>query len=167
MKSDIKKILTGEEVQALELERIVEESIDQDRLLSSKLHEVENDDAATFGQKVSDKMADFGGSWGFILTFLFFIAIWIIANIFWINDKSVDPYPFILLNLVLSCLAAFQAPIIMMSQNRQEEKDRRRARSDFMINMKAELEIRSLHDKLDLFMKTQSDIMEKIINDKK
>ncbi len=82
----------------------------------------------TFGQKIADKVALFGGSWTFIISFFLFITIWIISNVFFLNQKTFDPYPFILLNLILSCIAAVQAPVIMMSQNRQEEKDRVRAK---------------------------------------
>jgi len=106
----------------------------------------------TFGQKVADKVADFGGSWTFIISFLAFISIWIGSNIYFLANKGFDPYPFILLNLILSCIAALQAPIIMMSQNRQEEKDRERAKRDFEINLQAENEIRLLHEKLDKLM---------------
>ena len=164
---DIKDLLDEEIVQAKALEQIVEDSIVQDALLSRKLHEVENDDDETFGQKISDKVAEFGGSWTFILGFGFFIVIWITANVLWLGSRPADPYPFILLNLMLSCLAALQAPIIMMSQNRQEEKDRRRARSDFMINLKAEMEIRKLHEKLDTFQKCHNEVLEKLIKDNK
>ncbi|MBC7427768.1 MAG: DUF1003 domain-containing protein [Bacteriovorax sp.] len=167
MSNDIRDLLNEEEVQAKELECIVAKSIEEDHMLSSKLHEVEREDDATFGQRVSDKVAAFGGSWTFILGFIFFIIIWIIMNVMWIGSKAADPYPFILLNLMLSCLAAFQAPIIMMSQNRQEEKDRRRARSDFMINLKAEMEIRNLHDKLDAFQKVHHELVERLIKEKK
>lgn len=103
----------------------------------------------TFGQKVADKVADFGGSWTFIIFFFSFILIWMIINIWVLATKPFDPYPFILLNLILSCLAAIQAPIIMMSQNRQEQKDRQRSEHDYKINLKAELEIKLLHEKMD------------------
>ena len=89
----------------------------------------------TFGQKIADKVAAFGGSWTFILSFCFFLFLWIIINVFWFHNQGFDPYPYILLNLILSCIAALQAPIIMMSQNRQEEKDRARSKSDYMINL--------------------------------
>ncbi len=101
------------------------------------------------GEKIADKIATFGGSWMFMGFFALFLIIWISINttvIFW---KPVDPYPFILLNLLLSCLAAIQAPIIMMSQNRQESKDRLRSQYDYQVNLKAELEIRLLHEKID------------------
>ncbi|MCL6460374.1 Uncharacterized membrane protein [Flavobacterium micromati] len=115
----------------------------------------------TFGQKVADRVAAFGGSWKFIILFGIFILLWILANIYLLLNKGFDPYPFILLNLILSCLAALQAPVIMMSQNRQEEKDRERAKKDYMINLKSELEIRMLHEKLDhLIMHQQEELIE-------
>ena len=115
----------------------------------------------TVGQKVADKVAAFGGSWKFIILFGVFILLWILANIYILLNKGFDPYPFILLNLILSCLAALQAPVIMMSQNRQEEKDRERSKKDYMINLKSELEIRMLHEKLDhLIMHQQEELIE-------
>nr|HRD08710.1 DUF1003 domain-containing protein [Saprospiraceae bacterium] len=115
----------------------------------------------TLGQRLADKVASFGGSWSFIVTFLLFMAVWIGSNIFLLKDRSFDPYPFILLNLILSCIAALQAPIIMMSQNRQEEKDRERAKKDYMINLKSELEIRLLHEKIDhLIIHQQQELLE-------
>lgn len=104
---------------------------------------------ATFGQRVADRVASFGGSWTFIIIFITFLLTWIGANIFILANKGFDPYPFILLNLILSCIAALQAPVIMMSQNRQGEKDREKAQNDYMVNLKSELEIRMLHEKLD------------------
>lgn len=129
------------------LERTVLDSMNSETTLSDKL----DDDTPkfTFGQRVADQVAAFGGSWKFIIIFGLFLAIWIILNVFWFFNKGFDPYPFILLNLILSTLAAIQAPVIMMSQNRQEEKDRDRAVKDYMINLKSELEIRILHEKLD------------------
>ena len=166
MSKNIKNLLDQEDAQVKELESIVEKSIEEDHMLSRKLHDVERDDEATFGERTSDKVAAFGGSWTFILGFGFFIVLWILMNVLWMGSKAADPYPFILLNLMLSCLAALQAPIIMMSQNRQEEKDRRRARSDFMINLKAEMEIRNLHDKLDAFQKVHHELVERLLKEK-
>ncbi len=103
----------------------------------------------TAGQKLADKIAEFGGSWTFIIVFFSFLMLWMIINILFLSNKGFDPYPFILLNLILSCIAAIQAPIIMMSQNRQEEKDRKRAEQDYKINLKAELEIKLLSEKID------------------
>jgi uncharacterized membrane protein len=118
-------------------------------------------ESRTFGQKIADKVADFGGSWTFIIFFLSFIVVWILSNVIFLINKGFDPYPFILLNLILSCIAALQAPVIMMSQNRQEEKDRERAKKDYMINLKSELEIRMLHEKLDhLIMHQQQELIE-------
>jgi uncharacterized membrane protein len=106
-------------------------------------------------------VADFGGSWTFIISFLLFIVVWIAANVYILVNKGFDPYPFILLNLILSCIAALQAPVIMMSQNRQEEKDRNRAKKDYMINLKSELEIRMIHDKIDhMIMHQQQELIE-------
>jgi len=103
----------------------------------------------TFGERLSDVIASFGGSWRFIIFFGAVLFGWIALNVVGLFARPFDPYPFILLNLVLSCLAALQAPIIMMSQNRQEARDRIRAQNDYKINLKAELEIRHLHEKLD------------------
>lgn len=123
--------------------------------------EKEDNTALSKGQRLADQVATFGGSWTFILTFLGFIALWICVNIFWFKHQQFDPYPFILLNLILSCVASLQAPIIMMSQNRQEEKDRERSKKDYMINLKSELEIRMLHEKLDhLILHQQRELIE-------
>lgn len=118
-------------------------------------------DGRSFGQRIADNIASFGGSWFFILSFLGFLCIWIVLNAWWLGQHTFDPFPFILLNLILSCVAAIQAPVIMMSQNRQEEKDRERAKKDYMINLKSELEIRLLHEKLDhLILHQQHDLLE-------
>ena len=107
------------------------------------------------GQQISDKVAMFGGSWKFIIIFGAILFVWVLFNTLGPRKTEFDPYPFILMNLVLSCIAALQAPIIMMSQNRQEEKDRMRGENDYLINLKAELEIRSLHQKLDILLEEQ------------
>ncbi|HLP21639.1 MAG TPA: DUF1003 domain-containing protein [Chitinophagales bacterium] len=119
------------------------ENIDDDELLTQVLMQAQ-DKEATLGDKLSDKVAEFGGSWAFIITFFSILAGWILLNSIVLLQKPFDPYPFILLNLVLSCIAAIQAPIIMMSQNRKEDKDRQRAQSDYLINLKAEMEIKNL-----------------------
>ncbi|MFM1914216.1 MAG: hypothetical protein RIR51_2069 [Bacteroidota bacterium] len=103
----------------------------------------------SFGEKLADKIANFGGSWTFILSFFAFIVIWIVINLWILATKPFDPYPFILLNLFLSCLAAIQAPIIMMSQNRQESKDRFRNEQDYKVNLSSKLEIRLINEKID------------------
>ncbi len=109
----------------------------------------------TFGERLSDRLAEIGGSWAFILGFGGFLVLWIITNTVLIT-RPPDPFPYILLNLILSCLAALQAPVIMMSQNRQEAKDRLRAEHDYKVNLKAELEIRHLHEKVDFLLKQQA-----------
>ncbi|MDR6754885.1 putative membrane protein [Mycoplana sp. BE70] len=106
-------------------------------------------EAETFGQRAADNVAAFGGSWTFIIAFCLVLVGWMTINVTGLLVGGFDPYPFILLNLVLSCVAAFQAPVIMMSQKRQEAKDRRRSENDYMINLRAELEIRQLHDMID------------------
>lgn len=106
-------------------------------------------DRRTLGERVADRIAAWGGSWSFILSFGGFLVAWIGLNVWWLAGRSFDPYPFILLNLLLSCLAAVQAPVILMSQKRQEARDRTRAEQDYKVNLKAELEIRHLHEKLD------------------
>ncbi|MFV8353981.1 DUF1003 domain-containing protein [Flavobacterium sp. XS2P14] len=134
-------------------------SLNEDKSLVNTVEDEIGD--RTVGQKVADQVAAFGGSWKFIILFGVFIFLWILANIYLLLNKGFDPYPFILLNLILSCLAALQAPVIMMSQNRQEEKDRERAKKDYMINLKSELEIRMLHEKLDhLIMRQQEELIE-------
>ncbi len=143
-----------------ELEKDVLESIQNQETLSSKIIQEEATVKLTFGQHLADKIASFGGSWRFIIIFGVFILVWMCINIVFLASKPFDPYPFILLNLILSCLAALQAPVIMMSQNRQEEKDRERARQDYMINLKSELEIRMLHEKLDhLIINQQQELL--------
>lgn len=116
-------------------------------LLENKIS-VSNDKKITFGQKASDKLAEFAGSWFFIIAFTLFLLIWVLINVYFLKNPF-DPYPFIMLNLVLSCVAAIQAPLIMMSQKRQEQKDRERAEDDFKINLKCEIILENLHRKLD------------------
>ncbi|CAD0009444.1 MULTISPECIES: DUF1003 domain-containing protein [Flavobacterium] len=141
------------------LEESVISSLKEDKSIVSIVED--EDETRNFGQKIADKVADFGGSWTFIISFLLFIVIWIASNVYILANKGFDPYPFILLNLILSCIAALQAPVIMMSQNRQEEKDRTRAKKDYMINLKSELEIRMIHDKIDhLIMHQQQELIE-------
>lgn len=123
-------------------------AIRDNAILSENIDEVV-EGQLTLGDRLADRIATFGGSWTFIITFFSFILIWMAINIWILATKPFDPYPFILLNLILSCLAAIQAPIIMMSQNRQETKDRQRAEHDYRINLKAELEIKLLSEKMD------------------
>jgi uncharacterized membrane protein len=156
------------------IEQEVVKAIHNNELLSEDI-EPEMESELTLGQHMADKIASFGGSWVFIIFFFSFLIVWMLINIFVLAQKPFDPYPFILLNLILSCLAAIQAPIIMMSQNRKEEKDRARSENDYKINLKAELEIRLLHEKLDHLMlhqnkrlleiqELQLDYLEQIVN---
>lgn len=130
-------------------------AIQNNSILTEKIQD-DVDEEQTLGQKVADKVASFGGSWTFIIIFFSFIMIWMLINVWFLATKPFDPYPFILLNLILSCLAAIQAPIIMMSQNRQEQKDRLRSEHDYKINLKAELEINLLNEKMDHLMINQN-----------
>lgn len=116
-------------------------------LLENKIS-VSDNKKITFGQRASDKLAEFAGSWFFIIAFTLFLIIWVLINVYFLKNPF-DPYPFIMLNLVLSCVAAIQAPLIMMSQKRQEQKDRERAEDDFKINLKCEIILENLHRKLD------------------
>jgi uncharacterized membrane protein len=137
-----------------EIEADVVRSLREQELLAKNLNE-EYDRQLTVGQRMADKIADFGGSWRFIGLFAAVLISWIAVNTAFFLRKPFDPYPYIFLNLILSCLAAIQAPVIMMSQNRQEEKDRLRAEYDYKVNLKAELEIRHLHDKVDHLLNSQ------------
>ncbi|TDP01335.1 DUF1003 domain-containing protein [Flavobacterium sp. 245] len=155
----ISNYLSSEIGMLSDLEKSVISSLKEDKSIVSIVED--EDETRSFGQKIADKVADFGGSWTFIISFVLFIVIWISANVLILVNKGFDPYPFILLNLILSCIAALQAPVIMMSQNRQEEKDRNRAKKDYMINLKSELEIRMIHDKIDhLIMHQQQELIE-------
>lgn len=138
-----------------DIEKEVLDAIKNNSLLSEDI--IENiESKLTFGQRIADKVAAFGGSWTFIITFFTFIFIWMAINVYYFSAKAFDPYPFILLNLILSCLAAIQAPLILMSQNRQEQKDRERSEQDFKTNLKAELEIKLLNEKMDHLMINQN-----------
>jgi len=139
-----------------------EESIH--RLIKHKVSKNSRNETSTFGQRTADKIAKFGGSWTFIISFGVVLVIWIIANTIILNDKAFDPYPFVFLNLVLSCLAAIQAPIIMMSQNRQSEKDRLTAANDYQVNLKSEVILEDLHNKIDTLTEQQK-LLLRIFND--
>jgi uncharacterized membrane protein len=151
--SYVERILAEERGELSALDREVVESLREQELLSRNLA-AEFETRRTVGERLADRVAAFGGSWRFILSFGAVMALWIAGNVLLLR-RPFDPYPFILLNLCLSCLAALQAPIIMMSQNRQEVKDRLRAENDYRINLKAELEIRHLHAKLDQLLSHQ------------
>lgn len=132
------------------LRQIVRDSLKEEKILSENLI-ADGKGPLTFGERMADKIALFGGSWKFIFLFFLVVALWVSLNVFALTVKF-DPFPFILMNLFLSCIAALQAPFIMMSQNRKEARDRTRAENDYMVNLKAEMEIRSLHQKIDLLL---------------
>ncbi len=142
------KIMQDEKGELTTLEKDVIEKMTDYETISSDIEKDFTSDF-TFGERVSDKIATFGGSWKFIFIFAFVLFVWIGINSYILLSRPFDPYPFILLNLILSCIAAIQAPVIMMSQNRQESRDRKRAEADYKINLKSELELRQLHQKVD------------------
>jgi uncharacterized membrane protein len=149
----IADLLREERGELTALDREVVESLANHDILSENVEE-EIEDARSFGERLSDHLATFGGSWSFLISFAIILAAWLALNVAR-GDRAFDPYPFILLNLVLSCVAAIQAPIIMMSQRRQEAKDRMRSLNDYRVNLKAELEIRHLHEKIDHILTRQ------------
>jgi uncharacterized membrane protein len=153
-KDYIKEVLEDEIGELSVLDNEVIESLQQHEILSSDISK-QFERKLTFGERLSDHIASFGGSWRFIILFGIVLFGWIILNGIFLLNRGFDPYPFILLNLILSCLAAIQAPIIMMSQNRAESRDRLRAENDYKINLKAELEIRHLHEKIDHLLRRQ------------
>lgn len=119
------------------------------------------DEKSTLGQRAADAVARFAGSWAFIFSFIAVMVLWMAGNVL-LASRAFDAYPFILLNLVLSCIAAVQAPLIMMSQNRQEEKDRRRAENDYKVNLKTEIMIEDLYDKVNAILAKQSQLEKKL-----
>ena len=153
-KDYVKEVLEDEIGELSTLDQEVIESLEQHEILSSDI-EKQFEKKLTFGERLSDRIAEFGGSWKFLITFGVVIVVWIAANVVLLATKAFDPFPFILLNLILSCLAAIQAPVIMMSQNRAEARDRLRAENDYKVNLKAELEIRHLHEKIDHLLRKQ------------
>src|SRR3954463_3752253 len=153
-KDYIKEVLEDEIGELSALDQEVIGSLHQHEILSSDL-EKQFEKKLTFGERLSDRIAEFGGSWKFLITFGAVIFVWICANAVLFATRAFDPFPFILLNLILSCLAAVQAPIIMMSQNRAEARDRLRGENDYKVNLKAELEIRHLHEKMDHLLRRQ------------
>ena len=150
----IDQLLSDENRHLNKLHQIVQQTLEAEELIvQNLLHPPE--EILSQGQKVSDRVAQFGGSWRFIILFGVVLAAWIVFNVLAAKVFIFDPFPFILMNLILSCIAALQAPIIMMSQNRQEEKDRMRGENDYLINLKAEMQIRSLQQKMDLLLEEQ------------
>ena len=150
----VEELLQQEHGEFSELDRQVAESIAKQETIAENTED-EYDEQRTFGERLSDHLASFGGSWAFLISFFIVLAIWMAFNVIRGEGAAFDPYPFILLNLVLSCIAAIQAPVIMMSQKRQEEKDRQRSFNDYRVNLKAELEIRHMHEKIDYLISRQ------------
>lgn len=150
----VEELLQQEHGEFSELDREVAESIAKQETIAENTED-EYEEQRTFGERLSDRLASFGGSWRFLISFGVVLLIWMAYNVVRGEGAAFDPYPFILLNLVLSCIAAIQAPVIMMSQKRQEEKDRARSFNDYRVNLKAELEIRHLHEKIDYLISKQ------------
>jgi uncharacterized membrane protein len=150
----VEELLRAESGDLTEIEHRVAESLATHETLAENV-ERDYEETRTFGERLSDHLASFGGSWMFIISFGVGLGIWIAFNVARGDQSAFDPYPFILLNLILSCIAALQAPVIMMSQKRQEAKDRLRSLNDYQVNLKAELEIRHLHEKMDHLISKQ------------
>lgn len=151
-------LLKSENEQLSRLHQIVQQSIAEEKLIVENLLHPPKE-ILSRGQSISDKVASFGGSWKFIISFAVILTAWVLFNTMAPRKNEFDPYPFILMNLVLSAIAALQAPIIMMSQNRKEEKDRQISENDYLVNLKAELEVRSLHQKVDLLLEEQIKVL--------
>jgi uncharacterized membrane protein len=147
----LKQLLEVESHEVDKLKDIVSRSLKEEKFLAHKLRS-EYQEKASFGDRLADKVTQFGGSWSFIIWFVVLFFSWILVNVYALLGRDFDPYPFILLNLFLSLVAALQAPVIMMSQRRQDRKDRERSEHDYLINLKSELEIRSLHEKIDMLI---------------
>ncbi|MCB5203829.1 DUF1003 domain-containing protein [Neorhizobium sp. T786] len=154
----VEKLLNEERGELSELDRRVLDSFEKGVLtVQSVARAALEPTSRSPGERAADTVASFGGSWSFIFSFCTVLVLWMAVNVSGLLSGPFDPYPFILLNLLLSCVAALQAPVIMMSQKRQEEKDRQRAENDYMVNLRAELEIRQLHEKIDHQMARQWD----------
>jgi len=160
-KKPLSKFVNKENLKIRKLNKVVAEAIKNNEIITQKLLE-DNETGVTFSQKLADKIATFWWSWQFMISFFLVLLIWIVVNAYFLANKWFDPYPFILLNLVLSCLASIQAPIIMMSQNRKAEIDRQRAENDYMINLKAETQIQNIDQKIDILVIEQMKKMFKL-----
>ena len=163
-KKEIVNRLLKQELDVEDEEELIEMLIDKPISIDVDKKENEN---MTFGDRLADKVAEIAGSWPFIIMFTLFLIGWVILNSFVLKDKALDPFPFILLNLVLSCIAALQAPIIMMSQNRQAKKDSVRNQNDYQIDLKSELLLEDLHSHIKLIIKNQNEIIKYIKEDKR
>jgi uncharacterized membrane protein len=160
-KKPVDKFMSQEAKKINRMNQLVADAIKNNENITESLLEA-NPGKPTLGQKMADGVASFGWSWRFIIIFWAILLLWIATNAFFLMNKGFDPYPFILLNLVLSCLAAIQAPIIMMSQNRKEEIDRKRAEDDYIINLKAETQIRNMDEKINILVIEQMKKMFKL-----
>lgn len=163
-RKEIVNILLKQEITKAEEDELLDLLVDKPIAVDVEKQEEAN---LTFGEKLADKFSEIAGSWTFILLFALFLTFWIILNTILLKNNAIDPYPFILLNLLLSCLAAFQAPIIMMSQNRQSKKDSLRNQNDYYTDVKSELIIEELHNKIDEILKNQREIQKYIEKEKK
>lgn len=163
-RKEIVNILLKQEITKAEEDELLDLLVDKPIAVDVEKQEEAN---LTFGEKLADKFSAIAGSWTFILLFSLFLTFWIILNTILLKNNAIDPYPFILLNLLLSCLAAFQAPIIMMSQNRQSKKDSLRNQNDYYTDVKSELIIEELHNKIDEILKNQREIQKYIDKEKK
>ncbi|CAC9706156.1 hypothetical protein IE368CO2PC_00068 [Enterococcus faecalis] len=159
----MKQLVANDSEKIQQLNELVVQHIKEDKLISNNMNE-KMEKKLTFGQRAADTIAKFGGSWVFIGFFCFVLIAWIVINSNTLLGQPFDKYPYILLNLALSCLAAIQASIIMMSQNRQEARDREQANNDYKINLKAEVEINLLHEKMDYIINNQLENLVKIQN---
>jgi len=173
----IRQAMEEDRGELTELEKEVLQSIREQEIISKNIN-TDFQEKLTFGERLADNFASFVGSWKFISIFFLFIFIWAMINLYLLLSKPFDPYPFILLNLILSCIAAVQAPLILMSQNRQSKKDRLQAEHDYKVNLKAEMEIRHLNAKVDELLthqwqrlleiqRIQTEMMEEIVNKKR
>ena len=161
-KKEIVQMLLKKQFESTDEEELINMLIDEPIAIDVDKQE---DATRTFGDKLADKLTEVAGSWTFIISMIIFLIVWIILNLY-LLDK-VDPYPFVLLNLVLSCIAALQAPIIMMSQNREAKKDRLRSSNDYKTDLKSELILEDLHDKMEKIITNQNKILKSLEEDNK
>ncbi len=159
-KKEIVQMLLKKELNALDEEDLINMLIDEPIAVDV---DKQSDESRSFGDKLADKITEVAGSWKFIIGMIIFLALWILLNLYILEDQ--DPYPFILLNLILSCIAALQAPIIMMSQNREAKKDRMRSSNDYKTDLKSELILEELHNEMQKIITTQNKIL-KLLNEK-
>ena len=156
-KKEIVQMLLKKELNALDEEELINMLIDEPIAVDV---DKQSDESRSFGDKLADKITEVAGSWKFIIGMIIFLTVWILLNLYILEDQ--DPYPFILLNLILSCIAALQAPIIMMSQNREAKKDRMRSSNDYKTDLKSELILEELHNEMQKIIATQNKILKQL-----